>query len=203
MKTILCYGDSNTRGSNPGGGRWEYDKRWPGILSSLLGDGYYVIEEGLGGRTTVFDDPFERGRNGKTYLPVVLASHQPIDLLIISLGTNDTKRFFGSNERIITRGIEALADVAKTFDVKQIMVISPIHVGERIEETIFAGFSRESVEISYKLSERVKAMAERKDLIFFDAATVATPSEIDQLHMDAESHRSLAEALKEVIIQHL
>ncbi|HPK63292.1 MAG TPA: G-D-S-L family lipolytic protein, partial [Sphaerochaeta sp.] len=60
MKTILCYGDSNTYGSNPGGGRWEYDKRWPGILSSLLGDGYYVIEEGLGGRTTVFDDPFEK-----------------------------------------------------------------------------------------------------------------------------------------------
>lgn len=203
MKTILCYGDSNTHGSNPNGGRWEYGKRWPGILSSLLGDGYYVIEEGLGGRTTVFDDPFERGRNGKTGLPFVLATHQPIDLLIISLGTNDTKRFYGTDARIITRGIEALVEVAKTFDVKQIMVISPIHVGKKIEETIFAGFTRESVEISYKISERVKAMAEREGLIFFDAATVAAPSEIDQLHMDSESHQSLAEALKEVIVQHL
>jgi len=169
----------------------------------LLGDEYYVIEEGLGGRTTVFDDPFERGRNGKTGLPFVLATHQPIDLLIISLGTNDTKRFYGTDARIITRGIEALVEVAKTFDVKQIMVISPIHVGKKIEETIFAGFTRESVEISYKISERVKAMAEREGLIFFDAATVAAPSEIDQLHMDSESHQSLAEALKEVIVQHL
>lgn len=203
MKTILCYGDSNTRGSNPGGGRWEYGKRWPGILSSLLGDEYYVIEEGLGGRTTVFDDPFEEGRNGKTYLPVVLATHQPIDLLIISLGTNDMKRFFGTDARIIARGIEALADVAKTFDVKQIMAVSPIHVGKKIEETIFAGFTRESVEISHRMSERVKAMAEREGLIFFDAATVAAPSEIDQLHMDWESHQSLAEALKEVITRYL
>lgn len=203
MKTILCYGDSNTHGRNPSGGRWEYGKRWPGILSSLLGDEYYVIEEGLGGRTTVFDDPFKDGRNGKTGLPFVLATHQPIDLLIISLGTNDTKRFYGTDARIITRGIEALVEVAKTFDVKQIMVISPIHVGKKIEETIFAGFTRESVEISYKISERVKAMAEREGLIFFDAATVAAPSEIDQLHMDSESHQSLAEALKEVITRYL
>ena len=203
MKTILCYGDSNTHGSNPGGGRWEYDKRWPGILSSLLGEGYHVIEEGLGGRATVFDDPFEPGRNGKTFLPVALASHQPIDLLIISLGTNDTKRFFGTDERTIVRGIEALVRIAGTYEVKEIMVVSPIHVGARIEETIFAGFTGESVEISRKLSKRIKALAEREGLIFFDAATVATPSEIDQLHMDAESHRSLAEALKEVIIRHL
>lgn len=203
MKTILCYGDSNTHGANPSGGRWEYSKRWPGILASLLGDEYYVIEEGLGGRTTVFDDPFGVCRNGKTYLPVALATHQPLDLLIISLGTNDTKRYLGTDERTIAGGIEELATIAKLFEVKQIMVISPIHIGPRIEETIFPGFTKESVAISHKVSDRIKVIAENEGLIFFDAATVATYSEIDQLHMDESSHRSLAEALSEVIKTYL
>ncbi len=201
MKTILCYGDSNTHGANPSGGRWPYDKRWPGILANLLGNDYYVIEEGLGGRTTVFDDPFEAGRNGGKYLPIALKTHAPIDLLIISLGTNDTKRPFANDERTITRGVEVLADIAKTYEVAKIMVISPIHIGPRIEETIFAGFTKESVEISHKLSEPINAMAQREGLYFFDAATVATYSEIDQLHMDYESHQSLAEGLRKEILK--
>lgn len=178
-----------------------YDKRWPGILANLLGNDYYVIEEGLGGRTTVFDDPFEPGRNGKEYLPVALNTHAPIDLLIISLGTNDTKRSYSNDERTITRGVEVLADIAKTYEVAKIMVISPIHIGPKIEETIFAGFTKESVEISHKLSGSMKTMAQREGLYFFDAATVATYSEIDQLHMDYESHQSLAEALREDIVK--
>ena len=60
MKTVLCYGDSNTYGYNPVNGlRYPQDVRWPGKLQSLLGNGYQIIEEGCNGRTTVFDDPLE------------------------------------------------------------------------------------------------------------------------------------------------
>ena len=40
-----------------------------------------VIEEGLGGRTTVWDDPIEGYKNGQTYLIPCLASHAPLDLV--------------------------------------------------------------------------------------------------------------------------
>ena len=90
MRTILCFGDSNTWGDPPGGnGRFAWHERWTGILQSSLGDGFRVIEEGLCGRTTCFDDPFSPNRNGLAYLTVALETHCPLDLLIIMLGTND------------------------------------------------------------------------------------------------------------------
>jgi lysophospholipase L1-like esterase len=65
MKTVLCYGDSNTWGYDPlTQDRFPRDTRWPGILRHELGEGYLVIEEGLNGRTTVWDDPIEGYKNG-------------------------------------------------------------------------------------------------------------------------------------------
>jgi len=55
---------------------------------------YEVIEEGLGGRTTVWDDPIEMHKNGREYLIPCLSSHAPIDLIIIMLGSNDMKKRF-------------------------------------------------------------------------------------------------------------
>jgi lysophospholipase L1-like esterase len=90
MKTILCFGDSNTWGFCPDGtGRFEWEARWPGILQRELWGYARVIEEGLNARTTVFDDPVEGVyvcRNGSRHLPLLLETHRPIDLVIISGG---------------------------------------------------------------------------------------------------------------------
>ena len=95
MKTVVCYGDSNTWGTNGAdGSRYGRWVRWPGVLQQALGEDYYVIEEGLSGRTTVWDDPIEGHKNGKTYLPPCLETHKPIDLVVLMLGTNDTKQRF-------------------------------------------------------------------------------------------------------------
>ena len=105
MKTILCYGDSNTWGYNPSmGGRYARDERWPGVLRKELGEGYLVIEEGLNGRTTVWDDPIEGYKNGKTYLVPCLETHKPLDLVIILLGTNDLKMRFSVSALIQAAG---------------------------------------------------------------------------------------------------
>jgi lysophospholipase L1-like esterase len=85
-KTILCYGDSNTWGFNPATqARYARDERWTGVLRQALGDGYWVIEEGLNGRTTVWDDPIEDYRSGKEYLLPCLRSHKPVDLVVVML----------------------------------------------------------------------------------------------------------------------
>lgn len=92
MRHILCYGDSNTWGYTPGTGeRHAPDVRWTGVLRRLLGEGWEVLEEGMNGRTTVFDNPMSPGRNGSVYLLTCLETHKPLDLVILMLGTNDLR----------------------------------------------------------------------------------------------------------------
>ena len=99
-KTVVCFGDSNSYGTLPMPdldfwGRFGPGERWPGVMAASLGDGWTVIEEALPGRTTVHDDPIEGlYKNGLKYLPVILESHRPIDLVVVMLGTNDLKSRF-------------------------------------------------------------------------------------------------------------
>ena len=65
MKTVLCFGDTNTWGVNPvDESRLEFEKRWTGILTEELRGEARVIEEGQCGRTTVCDDPVDLYKNG-------------------------------------------------------------------------------------------------------------------------------------------
>ena len=120
-KTILCYGDSNTYGAatvERPDGRYGPDERWPGVLRAALGSGWLVIEEGLGGRTTVSDDPVEGlEKNGRTYLLPCLHTHKPLDVVIIMLGTNDLKARFGKSAWEIAQGVGVLVDIVKSAGV--------------------------------------------------------------------------------------
>jgi lysophospholipase L1-like esterase len=112
MKTILCYGDSNTWGFNPvTQDRYPMTERWTGVLAQALGAGYHVIEEGLNGRTTLWDDPIEEWRNGKTYLLPCLWSHKPIDLVTLMLGTNDLKERFSVSAYDIAASAGVIVDL--------------------------------------------------------------------------------------------
>ena len=61
QKRILCFGDSNTWGYIPTGGRYDEHTRWPMRMADALGRGWAVVEEGFNGRTCVYDDPVEGG----------------------------------------------------------------------------------------------------------------------------------------------
>ena len=109
MKTILCFGDSNTWGYNPENRqRFGPDERWTGILRNSLGEDYRVIEEGLNGRTTLWDDPIEGFKNGLDYLMPCLESHKPFDLITIMLGTNDLKCRFSVSAFDIAESVGVL-----------------------------------------------------------------------------------------------
>lgn len=136
MKQILCFGDSNTYGLIPGttNQRYGWGTRWTSILDDKVRTkGYRVIEEGLCGRTTVFDNPFRTERRGTEMLPAILESHRPVDTIVLMLGTNDCKSVYSATPEVIGQGIEQLLDQINTVNPDaKILLVSPIYLGERI-----------------------------------------------------------------------
>jgi lysophospholipase L1-like esterase len=199
MKTILCYGDSNTHGADPAGGpRFDLHTRWPGVLRRELGADYWVIEEGLGGRTTVFEDGY--GRNGAAILPVCLESHQPIDLVIIMLGTNDLKPRFGASSEQIAGGVGSLVDICQQSTSgsgrkpPKVLLLTPPPLapiaGTPFEE-MFAG----GEEKSRQLSRWYARIAAEKGVAGLDLGPVIQSSRTDGIHLDAPEHAKLARAV--------
>ena len=120
---ILCVGDSNTHGycADPtdcadGGIRFNEEERWTCLLQKALGEDYLVTEEGLSGRTTVFQDPLHESMDALSVIYPLLKSHEVVDLLIIMLGTNDTKDRFNANAACIGLGMERLVRKAMSVD---------------------------------------------------------------------------------------
>ena len=199
MKNILCFGDSNTYGLRPDNGdRYSSDERWTGILSSKLGsEDYRIVEEGLCGRTTVFEDRTRIGRNGSLYLPVFLESHYPIDTVVLMLGTNDCKSVYNASATVIGRGIEILLKQIRSYKADmEIVLVSPIHLGEKVwQDRYDPEFDTKSIATSKELKAVFKKLAEEYDCKFLAASDVAKPSEMDQEHLDKNAHKQLAEAI--------
>lgn len=201
MKTVLCYGDSNTYGFNPVNGlRYPEDVRWTGRLQMLLGKEYRVIEEGCNGRTTVFDDPVEGWKNGLDYLRPCLNSHKPVDIVILMLGTNDLKDIFHASAREIASGAGKLVDVIQEFTrekqgfVPEIILVSPPRIGKGMAWSPFSrSFKADSITRSGEFSWLYRQIAIQKNCIFLDAATYVESSEVDSLHLMPEAHKILAE----------
>lgn len=207
-KRILCYGDSNTWGWVPSGmgmERYPIDKRWPGILQNLLDDGYEVIEEGLGGRTTMFDDPRPEmpGRNGLATLPIILESHLPLDLVILMLGTTDTKEIMNLTSEQTTEGMRNLVRAVKNYKVldgvsaPQILIVVPVIVKEEADfaSKLFKGGTKKGNE----LIESYKKLAEDENVLFLDPTKVIEADTEEGVHIDADNHRKLAELIHEKI----
>ena len=206
MKTVLCYGDSNTWGSDPETGeRFPEDVRWPGVLAWNLGDGYRVIEEGLPGRTTVWDDPIEGDyKNGRTYLTPCLESHRPIDLITLMLGTNDLKWRFGTSASDIAQAASSLAEImlrsgcGPEGGAPVVVLISPPAVAKLTDMAqMFDG----AEEKSGQFPEHYRRFAEKIGCEFMDASEVIVSSDVDGIHLDASEHRKLGEVVAECIRQ--
>lgn len=204
-KRILCFGDSNTYGYIPTGGRYDEETRWPMRLQALLGDGYTVVEEGFNGRTIVFDDPVEGGyKSGVTYLPPCLMSHNPLDAVLVMLGTNDTKVRFGMTPMTIGQSMMQLVRTVKLYavneagEVPRIVVVSPPKILDNLMQTRHAEcFGEQAIAVSAGLARELRRISKLMRVDFFDAAPYAEVSPLDAVHMTANGHVRLAEALAE------
>ena len=203
-KRILCFGDSNTWGYNPiDGTRYDEQTRWPTRMQHILGNDYTVIEEGLNGRTCVYDDPVEGGyKSGAAYLPVCLMSHSPLDVVILMLGTNDTKCRFGMNAKTIGEAMMQLVRLTRLYgfdsDGKppRIVIAAPAPI---LDNLMQAGhgpcFGVQSIGVSFDLTKEYERVAKLLRCDYFDAGDVAEVSPIDAVHLSPAGHKRLSEAM--------
>lgn len=206
-KYILCFGDSNTKGTDPvTGERFDFDVRWPGVLQRTLGIGWHIYEDGLGGRTTVFEDPIEPGRSGRALLPGILKVTAPLDLVIVMLGTNDCKNRFDMPAWDIGFGLEALIGLMQNpaygrgGKPPRVLAVSPAPLaGERLKKGRFRDmFSDGAIAKSALLADAFQDAARRKGAFFLDAAGYVGAG-ADGLHLDRDAHAVLGAAFAEKV----
>lgn len=194
-KTVLCFGDSNTWGRSPfAAERLPEESRWPVVMRSALGDGYEVIQEGLNGRTTVWEDPIEEGRCGKTYLSPCLLTHDPIDLVILMLGTNDLKKRHSVSAFDVGRSIGLLLDrilnsgTGPEGTAPKVLLMAPPPIAKLAE---FAAMFEGAEEKSRQLPAYYRAHAELRNCDFFDTGELIRCSDGDGIHIEPDEHVKL------------
>ncbi|MEO1745699.1 MAG: SGNH/GDSL hydrolase family protein [Pseudomonadota bacterium] len=208
MPTILAYGDSITWGSSPEVGvtlpvaRHPVSHRWPDVLAAQLGDGFDVINHGLRGRTTAYDEHLsDSDRNGVRLLPTVLYTHAPIDLVVIMLGSNDMKPNICGTALGAMHGMRRLMNIALNHTQgttpptnAKVLIVAPPPLCES-DEPEFAAMFEGGIEQSKKLAALYEGVAAEKGCGFFDAGSVAKTDPRDGVHLDAENTRNIGLAL--------
>jgi len=203
MKTVLCFGDSLTWGSNADtGSRHALEDRWPEVLRRGLGAGVEVISDGLRGRTTAYDEHLaDCDRNGARILPTVLYTHAPIDLVIIMLGSNDMKPHIAGTALAAMQGMRRCVEIVRinamrdgSSEPPDVLIVSPPPLCETADPEYSAMFAG-GVEQAAMLASFYADLADEQGCDFFDAGTVAKTTPIDGVHLDAENTRAIGRAL--------
>lgn len=205
-RTVLCYGDSLTWGYDAAApGRHALADRWPTVLGNALGEGVHVIAEGLNGRTTAYDDHLaDADRNGARILPTVLHSHDPINLVIILLGTNDMKPVVHGTAFGAVQGVERLIELVRhhawSFDAEapEILIVAPPAACETANAAFAAMFAG-AREQSAMLASLYADLADETGCGFFDAGSVAKTTPIDGIHLDAENTRAIGRGIEPIV----
>lgn len=218
MKTILCYGDSNTWGFIPcaesyqsgAAQRYPRDVRWTGRLQTLLGSEFNVIEEGLNSRTTNLDYQVPPNRNGATYLPPCLYSHAPIDLVILALGGNDLKSYFKRTPQDVCNGMRELIDIIQKSNygsqmqcAPEILLLSqiiPLPVSENYVDAAGNHAYKNLVANAKVLIPLYQTLAAEKKCYFLDLSHKIHPSSFDGVHLDENAHRIYADMLHQKVL---
>jgi lysophospholipase L1-like esterase len=201
MKQILAFGDSNTWGLIPGTGeRYPEHIRWTGILRKAVAPhGYRVLEDGVCGRTTVFQDPLRSGRSGVD--AIARYENEALDAVILMLGTNDCKTVFRASPEEIGNGLEqCLIRFEALLPADRILVVSPLLLGKDVwRPDKDPAFDRQSVKTCAALKDIYAGIAQKRGSAFLAASDYASACRADEEHMNAEGHERLAAAILQAL----
>lgn len=207
MQHILVYADSLSWGIIPDTReRFAFDIRWPGVMENKLnaqGRSVRVIEDCLNGRRTVWEDPFKPGRNGLTGLAQRIEIHSPLALVILMLGTNDFQSMHPNNAWHAAQGIATLvtairqAPIEPGMPVPPVLVVAPpaINVPGGTIAPKFLGSDKKCT----GLADTYLEVTTELGCSFFDAGTVISASRVDGVHLDADQHAILGDAMAMVV----
>ena len=210
MKTILCYGDSNTWGYIPKTGeRYDHKTRWPMVMARILNQDcppfdpqWWVVEEGLNGRTSCREDPIEGDKNGLRQLIPFLESHKPLDIVTVMLGVNDLKPRYSPTPYDIAKGAQNVVIAIQESKMgpggsapKVFMVCPP----PTVESSHFRHIFGDCVEMSKRLAPLYRQLAEECGALFFDAGSCVKTSGADGIHFEKEGHLALGKAVADLI----
>ncbi len=202
-KRILCFGDSITWGYNPvDGTRFAYCETWPGVMEKSLGESYRVITEALVARTTCWDLPYSPDRNGSKFLPMIMESHSPLDLVIIMLGINDLMHMNGKTADESAWGLLAIIRIVMTTQwgakPPKVLVIAPPLPG-KMSDFSKQAFGGNIVEEIKKLPAAQKVVAEAAMCEFIDANNFIKTESADGLHPMPDQYKILGEKVAEKV----
>jgi lysophospholipase L1-like esterase len=207
MLQILVYSDSLSWGIVPlTRKRLDFDERWPGVMENRLnekGGAVRVIEDCLNGRRTVWDDPYKPGRNGLVGLAQRVEVNSPLALVILALGTNDFQSMHPHNAWQSAQGIAALvaairgAPIEPGMPVPPVLVMAPPPIGEP-KGPIAPKFEGGGAK-SRGLAEEYRKVCAELGCHFVDAGTVTPSSRVDGVHLDADQHAALGEAMAKAV----
>lgn len=207
LRTLLCFGDSNTHGTLPMRSRDDARRlgrreRWPGVLQAALGPDWHVIEDGLPGRTIGRDDPVEGAdRNALRTLPASLQAHRPLDVVVFLLGTNDLKARFGASAEQIAEGAHALIDTVLENTRPgaarvQVLLVCPPPIEEHgVLADMFSGGAAKA----RGLAAAMQAVAAQRGGAFLDAGAHIAVSTEEGIHLDAAAHARLGAVIAETV----
>lgn len=205
---ILCYGDSNTWGYISGSDHQRYnnEERWTKLLAQSLGNSYEIIEEGLNSRTLISNDTRvgKEGKNGYEYLIPCLDTHDPIDLVILMLGTNELKNTYNKTAKEIGQILEeyfvkTIINRKSQFDNKypKLLIVTPPIVNENTEYCKANDKYLGATQKSKELNDIYQGIVEKYNCYFLSNEELETG--IDGVHLTKESHKKLSELLKNKI----
>ena len=205
MIRILCFGDSNTWGYDPETAkRFDNKTRWTQVMSSELGTGYEIVEEGMNGRTTVWDDPVDGLMSGLSYLKPCLLSHKPLNKVLLMLGTNDLKDRFCVSAPEIAKSAGRLVQMIQASDAgiegeaPEVILMAPPPTEKGLDGL---GLRQNGYEKSRSFAECYSEVADELGCEFFDVGSVIKSSPIDGVHFSAETHRLLGREMAKLLLK--
>lgn len=219
---ILAFGDSNTWGWIPAkegfpAERLSDEKRWAGVLENTLekatGETVTVVVDGLVGRTTDIPNDQDNGLvagakfAGSDSLPQAVARHQPLDLVVIMLGTNDLQASYQRPPAQVAEAAFDLGDlvlgsnntVYSRYGAPKVLIISPPAYGDT-SQTGLSGLFAAGEESSKALASAYQKEALKRGIPVFDAGSVTSTDGIDGVHLTAKNHQQLGTGLAEQIL---